>query len=264
MLHRRVLEKTHIVDHQSILPTYSWTAWTGPVTYRPFDLGLVSKVDQFELYSGQTVKVIKRTRQKPLQDIGNENIWSYEPPIISKPTAPRRPQTSRKWFPISQLRSMNQGPPIDNASKPLEWLQFWAWSTSMCLSISDFDSLTEKPTASKHRGASNEEVSTSDTYPGLWIHSKDSRKAGYLWKVPLMDLEDGTQELILLSQSRLHDSRFDHFSLQTRELGDDGGCMLNVMLIRWYGGFAERITIGRMRESAWTAVAPRKKLIKLI
>ena len=264
VLHRRVLEETPKADYQSALPTYSWAAWTGPVTYRPFDLGLVSKVDQFELYSGQSVKVIKRTRQKLLKDLGHENVWGYDPPILSKPTVPRRPQSSKDWFPLGRLRSLDLDPPTYSASKSVEWLQFWASSALMRVSTTDFDSLTEKPTSSKYHGASDVEVSTRDKYPGLWIHSIDNRKAGYLWKAPLIDLKDGVHELILLSQSRLHDSRYDSFSLKTRGLGYDGDCMLNVMLIRWREDFAERITIGRLSESAWSQAAPKQKLIKLI
>ena len=41
-------------------------------------------------------------------------------------------------------------------------------------------------------------------------------------------------------------------------------CLLNVMLLKWVGEFAERIAVGVMHEDAWKASAPRAKFVRLI
>ncbi len=262
-LDRRVLEVEYTEEQRLTLPTYSWAAWTGPVTYRPWDFGLVSRIDQFEFRGKYSIKIIRRKRQIPTAHVENQ-MFEYNPPIISQPTEPRQLRTSKAAPPLDKSKNINHDRPMENTYDPVEWLQFWASAAPVLESIEFFNRPVDKPTVTAHELGNDEGFTSPDTWPRVWLYSQDHRKAGFLWKVPLMDVKDDTKELILLSQSGFNKPVNDNFSLNADEWECYGGCVLNIMLIRWRGAFAERITIGKMHESAWIETSPKRKLIKLV
>lgn len=259
---RRILEDEDTPKQQLVLPTYSWTAWIGPVTYRPWHSGLVSRTDHFELHGEHFMSVIKRKRQIPSANIGHQ-MFEYNPPIISLPTVPRQPRTSKAALSLDRIGTLDQDPPGKNPSNPEEWLQFWALAAPTPVSLKNIHVPVDKPTVAARELDTDEGLTTPDTWPRIWIYDQDHRKAGFLWIAPLVDVKDELTELVLLSQSGSNTPVDGYYEPNIDEWDDYRECMLNVMLIRWRGEFAERITIGRMHESAWNAASPKKKLIRL-
>lgn len=261
-INRRIVEDKDTHNQQLVLPTYSWAAWIGPVTYRPWHSGLVSRIDQFELHDDQIMSVMKRKRQIPSANPDHQR-FEYNPPIISMPTVPRQLRTSKPGLCQDRIGPLDQDPPGKYLSGPEEWLQFWAFAAATPVSLKHFHVPVDKPTVSAHQLDSEEGFITPDKWPRIWIYDQDHRKTGFLWKAPLVNANDELKELVLLSQSGSKTSVDGYSEPNIDEWDDYRECMLNVMLIGWRGEFAERITIGRMHESAWNASSPKKKLIRL-
>ena len=258
---RRVIGDKGDKGQPLCLPTYSWAAWIGPVTYRPWDFGLVSKIDQFEIRRNHLLKVIKRKRQ--IDSSEPRNIaYEYNPPIHSKPTAPRNFRDSI----VAPSHDILRGPNQQLLTQPLEWLQFWAFTVPLSI----LKPILERPSdefsnpTCKVSTTANAQLQTVDVGPRIRICSQNHCKMCFLWNLPFLRGRDDTRELVLLSQSAVEDPWSNAGSQQTGNLGHPKGCTLNLMLVQWREGFAERITIGRMHESVWKAAAPKRKLIKLI
>ncbi len=190
-------------------------------------------------------------------------MFEYNPPIISRPTVPRQPRTSKAAPSLDRIETLDQDPPGKNPSNPVEWLQFWALAAPAPVSLKNIHVPVDKPTVTARELDTDEGLTTPDTWPRIWIYDQDHRKAGFLWKAPLVDAKDELKELVLLSQSGSNTPMDGYYEPNIDEWDDYRECMLNVMLIRWRGEFAERITIGRMHKSAWNEASPKKKLIRL-
>ena len=266
VIHRRSFNGESTAGQQPVPPTYSWAAWTGPVSYRPWDFGLESRIDQFEVRRDHYFKVIKRKRQTGCAEPGN-TIYEYNPPILSKPTVSRRPQDSTAALPSERTQDLVKDASTKSPATTIEWLQFWASVVSFsCFNIQP-DRSAGRPSVSVNDLVGvddNTQPGIADLKPRMWMYSQDGRKVCFLWHLPLMDTQDETRELVLLSQSHSQDPADDLSSIDLGEVGYYEGCMLNVMLVQWRGEFAERVTVGRIHDRDWNAAGPQRKLIQLV
>lgn len=111
----------------------------------------------------------------------------------------------------------------------------------------------------------------------IMLHNSNGEHCGMLYGLEAQENRQGRdQELVLLSRTQLpwceglepgEDDKleealdslpFDHAKFQPTEW-----CLMNVMLVEWTDGRAERLTIGYIHETAWLNAKVIKKQIEL-
>ena len=242
------------------IPTYSWAAWSGPVTYHPMSFALRSLVTRFETVAGERVRQVPRHSQNSKR---GKNL-DLEPPY---PLAPQDCSTAQDFgktlkFIAPQARHLAfkmhlvNDPKMSTKDGP-SILQFKASCAKLLLS-------TNQDGMSAQTGKSQAGNGRCQIVPLLNMHHQ---RAGFVWHVPLLDqLWTGTREVevVLLSKYKATSAAADSW-LYDFKVGDwHEWCLINVLLVKRLsaGSLAERVTIGKIHDSCGVGVP--EELVRLV
>lgn len=168
---------------------------------------------------------IKRKRQIPAANVDHQ-MPEYNEPIISQPTVSRQARTSTAAPSLAKTETLDQDVPVENPSKSVVWLQFWA--SAAPIPSKGFNRPVDEPTMTARELDTDEGLTTPDAWPRPWIYDQDHRKAGFSWKAPLVVAKGEPEELFLLSQSGSNNSVDGYSELNTDGWDDYRDCMINV------------------------------------
>ena len=240
------------------VPTYCWSAWLGPVTYRPQSYEIKSLVQRFAMIGSSNKK---RRIVRFCQDIDNGD---FEPSTLEPkpPFAPRdctNMEDLAKGFYIFGPQAMNLAYRFHltkhlhrkNKDEPgiLEFV-------TKCVQL-----VLAPRAADPNQGDEQEEESCRR----VWLLDNSYRKVGTAWYVSALDdCKNGVVDAILLSKNKSVSEQADGWQFDPEKGSWHEWCLCNVMLIKRLPGkgLCERLTIGKMHE--WCAEDASEETVRLV
>ncbi|KAL8947902.1 MAG: hypothetical protein Q9222_005864 [Ikaeria aurantiellina] len=224
------------------LPTYSWCAWLGPMTYRPQSFHIRTFVKQFDVIGpkNQKRKIVRfsQNREEIFEPTNLEPKGGYAPHDCSN--FQDMTQTAYYFKPqvqnLAYRMHLSKNPHKQNVDGP-RILQFTTKCVRLLLSTVD----PRMDTSNKSQGCKS-----------VWLLDSQRRRIGAVWNVPELDpYDDREVEVIMLSRNKSESEAANgwHFDRSVYEWSE--WCLCIVLLIRRLPGkgLCERLTIGKVHEA---------------
>ncbi|KAL8798106.1 MAG: hypothetical protein Q9182_006957 [Xanthomendoza sp. 2 TL-2023] len=244
-------EQRHYLEHgnndELCLPTYSWCAWSGPVTYKPLSFELRSLITRFEvLGAAKQKKGLVRFSQVAQPDSLGLSTLDPEPPYapqdcstyedLTKTLYWVKPQAQNLAYRMHLTKNTHQ----QNIDGP--WiLRFTAKSVQLKL-----DGLSAKEASDSEQG--------EEAVKHVWLLNHTRKRVGTVWYVQGLEAYgDKEVDVILLSKNKVVDlNAYADLQLGPSPYDLTAWCMCNVLLIKSLPGtgLSERLTIGEIHERA--------------
>ena len=250
MMRRRVMTSSPNISASPVPepPTYAWAAWSGHVTYKPYNAYLKSLVESFKrrTANGRTKRITRYGQRwsdpdtdRDIQpdgpygprDASGLEIYGYSMEMVSKARERLRHRAfSAGWTDRSSKVGSGDGPFV---------LQFRA----QCMDVR----LIPADRSGEDAGGATQ-----------LLLNREGKKIGFVWHVPLVDelgLTGGTAKCLLLSKYKtskeLLDQWVDIMGSEAEHMPViDQYDLINIMLVHHVPGkdVAERLTIGKIHE----------------
>ncbi|KAL8723622.1 MAG: hypothetical protein Q9181_007242 [Wetmoreana brouardii] len=232
----------HEGEAASYLPTYSWCAWLGPVTYRPQSLEIRSLIHRFEIVGpGNKNRRLVRFSQ-------NVESGIFDPPTL-EPKSPYAPQDCSDFEDVKQTMYWFK-PQAQNLAYR------WHLANSVHKQNVDGPCILQFTTKcarlrllTSEIAADKDHAERSEGYRRAWLLNDQRLKVGTAWYVPMLDDYNGSQvDVILLSKNKSESEAADGWQFDRKAGAWDEWCLCNVMLIKRLPelGLSERLTIGKI------------------
>ncbi|KAL8691193.1 MAG: hypothetical protein Q9224_004232 [Gallowayella concinna] len=238
-------EQTQQGEHgnELCLPTYSWCAWSGPVTYNPLSLEIRSLIKRFEILgAAKQRRGVVRFSQVDQPDSLGLSTLDPEPPYAPQDCSTYEDLTQTLYWVKPQAQNLayrmhlTKNAHQQNIDGP--WiLQF----TPKCVHLK-LDTLSAEEVSDYEQAESGKRV---------WLLNHTRERVGTVWYVPgLEEYSDKEVDVILLSKNKVVD--LDEYAGLPSAYNLTAWCMCNVMLIKRLPGegLSERLTIGKLHERA--------------
>ncbi|KAL9601386.1 MAG: hypothetical protein Q9219_002562 [cf. Caloplaca sp. 3 TL-2023] len=200
------------------LPTYSWSAWLGPVTYRPYSYTIKWLIQRFDIVGPKTRK------GRIIRFCQNIGAGCFEPCTL-EPEAPYAPQDCSKMTDLS--KSTNEPSRLDFVTKSVRLI--------LSAGIVNEDSPDGQEEACRR----------------VWLLDNEYRKVGTAWYTSALDdCSNSAVDAILLSKNKSNSEQADGWQFD-RQVGSwHEWCLCNVMLIKRLPGkgLCERLSIAKIHE----------------
>ncbi|KAI4126331.1 MAG: hypothetical protein LQ338_003808 [Usnochroma carphineum] len=225
------------------LPTYSWSAWLGPITYRPHSYNIKSLIQRFEVI-GATNK--KRRMLRFCQNIDDDSFGVF----VLEPEPPYAPKD------CSYMDEMAQGlywfgPQAKNLAYRMHLTKKPHNQNKDGPSILQFITKCVRLVLSPGVARPDHQDEGEEACRRVWLLDDKYRKVGTAWFISALDdYNNGTVDAILLSKNKSESEQADGWQFD-RQVGSwHEWCLCNVMLIKRLPGkgLCERLTIGKIHE----------------
>lgn len=225
------------------LPTFSWSAWLGPVTYRPQSYSIRSLIQHFAVVAP---KRQKRRLLRFSQDSTSEGLQSF----CLDPHFPYAPQDTTYTEDLAKglywVKPQSQNLAYRcRLSKTL----YKHYEDGPC--ILQFTTRCVRLVLSPETATPDHEDERQESCKRVWLLNNDHRRVGTVWYIPALDEYSNHEvDLILLSKNKSESKGADAWQIDDEIGAWDEWCLCNAMLIKRLPGkgLCERLTIGKIHE----------------
>ncbi|KAL8709262.1 MAG: hypothetical protein Q9220_006005 [cf. Caloplaca sp. 1 TL-2023] len=224
------------------LPTYSWCAWLGPMTYMPQSFDIKTFIKRFDVVGpkNQKRKLVRfsQNRDEIFEPTNLEPGAGYAPHDCSN--FQDMTQTAYYFKPqvqnLAYRMHLSKNPHKQNVDGP-RVLQF----TTKCVKLLLGMAYPNIHTSNESQGCKS-----------VWLLDNRQRQIGAVWHVPELDEYNNREvEVIMLSRNKSASEAADgwHFDLSAHTWSE--WCLCNVLLIKRLpsNSLCERLTIGKVHET---------------
>lgn len=244
------------------LPTYSWSAWLGSVTYQPQSYAIKSLIQLFEVAEPKRQKRrLVRFAQSGGKGMFETSTLEHGFPYAPQDCSNRQDFAKDLYWVKPQAQNlayrwhMTKNPHKHNQDRPCI-LQF----TTKCIRL-----VLSTATAIPDHATPDHQNEPQEQCRRVWFLDDNHRRVGTVWHVPdLDDHNNAAVDVILLSKNRAESEEDDSWQFENEVGTWDRWCLCNVMLIKRLAGkgLCERLTIGKIHERC--ADNGREEIISLV